>query len=235
MQPGLYIIATPIGNREDITVRALKILFEVDLLLCEDTRKTAQLLDHYQTMIQSWQISNRKTPSLLAYHEHIELEVLPTVIAKLKSDMAVGLVSNAGTPLISDPGFKLVQWCHQHALPVFSVPGPSSLTAALSIAGLAADKVTFLSFLPRKTKKQLDIWQALKTTSLNQTIVFFESPQRLQTTLETMSTVFGDIEVAVVKELTKIHETVQSRPIHQWLEVQTEIKGEIVVLFRLSQ
>jgi len=236
----LFIIATPIGNLKDITLRALQSLFYVDLLLCEDTRKTKLILTHYQNNLKyfssnDWlNIKFDKAPKLLSFFEENEDSRLPQIVAALSQNQNVGLVSNAGTPGISDPGFTLVSYCIQNHIPVIPIPGPSASIAALSISGFSADKFTFLSFLPKKAGKQSQIWQNIQKSNLSQTIVFYESPFRIKKTLITLKAVFGDINVGIAKELTKIYENYTILPITKWEEyLQKPLKGELVVMFRL--
>ncbi|NMB57043.1 16S rRNA (cytidine(1402)-2'-O)-methyltransferase [Candidatus Beckwithbacteria bacterium] len=228
----LYLIATPIGNRLDITVRALKTLFSVEILLCEDTHKTKQLLDFY---LQSFPdlLTDKTIPQLISFFEHNEEQKLNLVLNFLKQDKNVGLVSNAGTPTISDPGFRLVKICRENKFNVITIPGPSAVIAALSISGLSSDKFLFLGFLPRKTGKQTKIWEEIKNSKLDQTVIFYESPFRIGKTLEHIKVVFGNIEITVARELTKIHEELVTAPISFWEErLQRPLKGELVVLFR---
>lgn len=214
----LYIIATPIGNRQDITLRALAILEELDYLLCEDTRKTKLLLDFYQL---------KKLPILISYYEPVEEAKVPQVISWLKLDKKVGLVSNAGTPLISDPGFKLVRECVKEKIKVEAIPGASALLTALTISGLPTDKFTFLGFLPKKNGKKEKLLKEAKYT-----MVAYESPFRLIKTLETIKKLFPDREVVICRELTKVFEEVIRGKPEELLEKlkDKKIKGEIVVV-----
>ncbi|MGI5827828.1 MAG: 16S rRNA (cytidine(1402)-2'-O)-methyltransferase [Patescibacteria group bacterium] len=240
LDQGLYVIATPIGNRQDITLRALETMFGVDILLCEDTRKTKLLLDYYrQNLITAnvsslLEISLERIPQLISYFEHNEDQRVPEVLSYLQKGLKVGLVSNSGTPTISDPGYKLVKTCRESDIKVFSAPGPSAIISALSISGLSSDKFTFLGFLPRKPGKQNKIWKDIRNSSLGQTVIFYESPFRVFKTLANMEKCFGNIEVTIARELTKKHEEVVTKPIIKWLEQKT-FKGELVVLFRCSK
>jgi len=149
----LFVIATPIGNRKDITLRALETMFSVDVLLCEDTRKTRQLLDFYRqefpTLPSYENIHTSRHPQLVSFFEHNEEKRIGEVLDYLEQGLNVGLVTNAGTPTISDPGFKLIKVCREEEKEVVSIPGPSALIAALSVSGLSADKVTYLGFMAR--------------------------------------------------------------------------------------
>jgi 16S rRNA (cytidine1402-2'-O)-methyltransferase len=228
----LYVIATPIGNREDITIRALNLLFEVDVLLCEDTRKTKQLLLYFAQEYSNI-LKQTRIPRLVSYFEHNEIERIPEVIDLLRQDFNVGLVSNSGTPLISDPGFKLVKTCREQGFKVLGVPGANALITAISISGYSSDKFLFLGFLPRKHGKQVTLWEDIKESKISKTVVFYESPFRLKKTLEGIKEVFGDIEISVARELTKMHEEFIGTPISDWSEkLKKQIKGELVVMFR---
>lgn len=224
----LYIVATPIGNLEDITQRALKILFAVGLILCEDTRKTLNLLKHYQKPGQI-------IPRLLSYFEENELKRIPEVILELKKGTDIALVSNSGTPTISDPGFKLVRECWREKIKVISIPGPSSPVAALASSGLPTDKFLFLGFLPNKSSQRLNLFQNVKESLnfISPTIIFSESPFRIKKTLEDLKSVFGDIKVIICRELTKIYEETKKEKISSFLNEYSERKpkGEFLVLF----
>ena len=192
----LYIVPTPLGNLEDITLRALRILGEVDLIATEDTRTTGRLLKHFD-------ISN----SLISYHEHTSPAKLERILQSLADGSNVALVSEAGTPLFSDPGYKLVRAAIEQGAEIVALPGPSALTTALPASGLPVDRFIFLGFLPRKAAaRQRFLADVAAETA---TLVFFEAPHRLQATLAEMVKVFGsDRAVAVCRELTKLYEEV---------------------------
>lgn len=230
----LYLIATPIGNRRDITLRALEKLFEVEVLACEDTRKTLQLLNFYKQEFAQFLGENKIFPRLISYFDHNAEERSEQLVRLMEEGMSVGLVSNAGTPTISDPGFKLVNKCLENGIAVESLPGACAAIVALSISGYSADKFLFLGFLPRKKGKQEKIWEEVKKANLNETIVFYESAFRIAKTLESMENIFGDIQVVITRELTKIFEERKLMKISEWKEVlsKKKIKGELVVLFR---
>ncbi len=191
----LYVVATPIGNLEDVTLRALRILREVDLIAAEDTRHTAKLLHHYGI---------RK--AMVSYHEHNERQRTPQLIAHLREGRSVALLSDAGTPGISDPGYELVRACVAEGIPVVPVPGPSALLAALVVSGLPVDRFLFGGFVPRKASERRSFLEELKP--VRATLVLFESPERLLETLRDLRAVMGDRRVAVCRELTKLHEEV---------------------------
>jgi len=196
LAPGLYIVATPIGNAADISLRALEVLGAVDAIAAEDTRVTAKLLA----------IHGISRP-LLSYNDHNAARERPKLLERLAGGAALALVSDAGTPLISDPGHKLVREARAAGIEVYAVPGASALLASLSIAGLPTDRFFFAGFLSAKSgerRSELDELSAIPST-----LVFFESPQRLKDTLKEMSDVMGSREAAVARELTKMHEEIR--------------------------
>jgi len=218
----LYVVATPIGNLEDITARALRVLREVACIAAEDTRHTGQLLRHFGI----------DTP-LLSLHEHNERARLDSIVARLRSGEAMALVADAGTPLISDPGFPLVRELRRQGLKVVPVPGPSSVLAALSAAGLPTDRFVFEGFLPAKTTARRERLQAL--TAEERTLVFFEASHRMADTLADLATVFGTERPAVVaRELTKRFEEMHGATLGEltvWLDADPyRAKGEFVLV-----
>jgi 16S rRNA (cytidine1402-2'-O)-methyltransferase len=215
----LYIVSTPIGNREDITLRALRILKEVDLIAAEDTRHTGLLLRHYG--IQK---------PLTSYFEGNELKKRDFILSKLKQGDRIALVSDAGTPGISDPGFRLIQLAIENQIPVIPIPGPSAVIAALSVSGLPTDSFLFKGFLPHKIKKRRDLLKELE--DVRETLIFYESPHRISETLRDIYEVLGDREIVLTRELTKIYEEVLRGKV---TEIQNQIggrklKGEITVV-----
>jgi len=218
--PGLYIIATPIGNLKDITLRALDVLRIVDLIACEDTRVTAKLLHHYGI--------DKPT---LSYNDHNGQERRPKILEALAQGQRVALVSDAGTPLISDPGYKLVKAVHEHGFYVTTLPGPSSVMAALCLSGLPTDRFLFAGFLPSKTEACRNGLRELATSP--STLVFFESAHRLPATLALMHEVFGEREAAVVRELTKLYEESKKGVLSTliaYYQEHGEPRGEVVVV-----
>lgn len=218
----LYIVATPIGNRDDITYRAVKVLSQVDLILAEDTRHSRPLLDYYD-------ISTR----LKSCHEHNESSVVAGVIESLEEGKSVALISDAGTPLISDPGFVLVRAVRQAGYEVVAIPGPSSIIAALSIAGLPTDRFVYEGFMPSKSTARRERY--IDLTQDSRTIVVLESSHRIASSLKDLQKVVGDDRsIAVARELTKKFETVLfgsiSGVIAQLEEDSNQLKGEFVVL-----
>ena len=215
----LYIVSTPIGNREDITLRALRILKEVDLIAAEDTRHTGLLLRHYG--IQK---------PLTSYFEGNELKKRDFILSKLKQGDRIALVSDAGTPGISDPGFRLIQLAIENQIPVVPIPGPAAVIAALSVSGLPSDAFLFKGFLPHKMKKRRDLLKELE--NVRETLIFYESPHRISETLRDIYEVLGDREIVLTRELTKIYEEVLRGKV---TEIQSQIggrklKGEITVV-----
>jgi 16S rRNA (cytidine1402-2'-O)-methyltransferase len=214
--PILYIVATPIGNLEDISLRAIKTLREVKLIAAEDTRKTKRLLNNYDI----------RTP-MTSYHEHNKLTKLEYILGFLEEG-DVALVSEAGTPGMSDPGYELVVAANEKGIPVVPVPGPSVVVAALTISGLATDRFTYLGFLPRRAGSRRNILESVVGES--GTIVVLEAPHRLLASLKDILLVLGDRRIAVCRELTKIHEEVFRGRISQAIEHFTEPRGEFTLI-----
>ncbi|MCL5676174.1 MAG: 16S rRNA (cytidine(1402)-2'-O)-methyltransferase [Patescibacteria group bacterium] len=241
----LYIVPTPIGNLKDITLRALETLFSVDYIACEDTRRTGQLLDIYKKdntlMIYINKASNHM-PKLLSYYDEIEYKRMPEIISYLKSGKNVALVSDSGTPLISDPGFKLVKECIRQKINVVSLPGPSAIISALVSSGLSPQQFLFLGYLPTKEAKRLKLLGEIKNmyvvsydrelqpTFIKPILIFFEAPHRLKESLENMLEILGNIDIVIAKELTKVHEEIFYGKISLAQEHFKTVKGEIVVL-----
>ena len=218
----LFVVATPIGNLGDMSRRAVEVLQAVDLVAAEDTRHSGRLLTHL----------GMDRP-MLALHEHNERERMQAVLERLERGMQVALVSDAGTPLISDPGFPLVRACHAAGIRVSPVPGPSALVAALCVSGLPTDRFLFQGFLPRKSAARREAMQALAGETA--TLVFYESSHRILDSLADLCTVFGeDRELALCRELTKLHETVRVGrlgELHAWVQAdENQRKGEFVLV-----
>lgn len=244
----LFIVSTPIGNLEDITIRAIKTLLSVDTVACEDTRRTGLLLKHlrstYHTLAHDTQVndSENKTPDLISYYEQNEFRRIPEIINALKNGLNVALVSDAGTPAISDPGFRLIRECVREGIRVESIPGPSSVISGLVSSGLPTDKFLFLGYPPHKPGHRKQLYQNLlkcieSFKNIQPTVVLFEAPHKLITTLQELQEVFGDMEITICRELTKMHEEVRRESINksiQHFSKQTP-KGEFVLLFHLSQ
>ena len=218
----LFIVATPIGYLDDITFRAVEVLKSVDIILAEDTRHSKKLLLHLDI-----------SKSISAFHEHNEREKTRAIIGELQSGKSIALISDAGTPLISDPGYFLVVQAKIKGLKVIPIPGPSALITALSASGLASDSFTFFGFLPTKQTERLKLLKSL--VNRTETIIFYESPKRILATLTDMQSIFGDSrEVCLAKELTKVFETIQTDSIPNLIKYlttnQNHQKGEFVIL-----
>ena len=221
MPASLFIVATPIGHLDDITRRAIDVLKSVDLIAAEDTRHSAKLLQHYDI----------RTP-LVSYHDHSDASDIEALMARLRSGSSIALISDAGTPMVSDPGYRLVAACQQERLPVVPIPGPSAMTAALSAAGLPTDRFYFEGFLPAKPGQRNHRLKALRT--IETTLIFFESPRRLSASLAAMCAELGDREAAICRELTKSHETIRRdrlSALSAFVESDpNQQRGEVVVL-----
>ncbi|MCK5579194.1 MAG: 16S rRNA (cytidine(1402)-2'-O)-methyltransferase [Planctomycetes bacterium] len=217
----LYLVSTPIGNLEDITLRALRVLKEVDLIACEDTRQAAKLLRHYQF----------KKP-LRSYFEHNKFQRAKFILEELAAGKKIALISNAGTPLVSDPGYELVRQCLARDIKVIPVPGPTALISALIISGLPPDRFVFEGFLPLKPAKRKKRLAALRSEP--RTIIFYVSPYKLRQTLELILEYLGDRPIGLVKELTKLYENSQRGRVSEILErLQDEkIRGEYTLLVK---
>jgi len=217
--PGLHIVATPIGNLDDVSVRALKVLAGADHVFCEDTRVTRRLLERYR-------ISAR----LGIYDDHRGPRARAAIMRDLEAGRSVALVSDAGTPLVSDPGFKLVREAREAGHPVFVVPGPSALTAAAACAGIATDRLLFAGFLPTRAMARRRVIAELGRVTA--TLVIYESPRRTAATLADLTKVLGPREAAVARELTKMHEEVVRLPLDRLALRFTEApaRGEVVIL-----
>ncbi len=218
----LYVVATPIGNLSDLSERARQTLATVDRILVEDTRHSGKLLKHLMV----------STP-MQPYHDHNERDRVPGIIEQLQSGKNIALISDAGTPLINDPGFHLVSAAHSHAIQVIPIPGPSALIAAFSVSGLNSDNFSFQGFLAAKQSERLKRLSQLERAS--QTQIFYEAPHRILASLEDCMKIFGnDRSACIVREMTKLHEDVRRASLselHQWLQENPEKqKGEFVLL-----
>ena len=220
MPGALYIVSTPIGNLEDISQRALRVLSEVDLIACEDTRHTRKLLTHYGI----------NTPTV-SYHEHNERERAEELLTRLQEGAGVAIVSDAGTPGINDPGFRLVRLAIEDGLPVIPVPGPSALITALVSSGLPTDEFFFGGFLPAKTNARRSRLAELR--SLPATLIFYEAPHRIAAALKDAHEILGQREAVVARELTKMHEEFVRGPLSKLAEsfsAGERVRGEIVLI-----
>ena len=218
--PGLYLVSTPIGNLGDITHRAVTVLTHADAIACEDTRFTAKLL----------MLLGLPHKTLISYHEHNSAQATPALLERLQQGQCLALVSDAGAPLISDPGFPLVEQARAHDIPVTALPGPSAVITALQLSGLPAQRFLFGGFLPSKTTQRRQELREL--AAVPATLIFFESPNRLADSLADMADILGNRPAAVTRELTKLYEEVVPGPL-SGLAAQYQdktVKGEIVVV-----
>ena len=224
--PSLYLVATPIGNLEDITLRALRVLKEVDLIACEDTRQTLKLLSHYGIQTR-----------LVSYHEHNEMTKAAELIVDLEGGAKVALVTDAGMPGISDPGFRLIALAIRHHVPVIPIPGASAFLAALVASGLPTDSFRFSGFLPSKAGQRRKLLESVKASPRTQ--VFYEAPHRLLETLTDVVEVLGeDRHVVVAREVTKIHEEFlrgRAESVLKVLNSRGSVKGEITLLIAKAE
>ncbi len=221
LAPGLYLVGTPIGNLDDITLRALRVLKEADLIACEDTRQTQKLLNHYG-------LSTRT----ISYHEHNEMTRAPELVLDLERGARVALVTDAGMPGISDPGFRLISLAIRHHVPVVPIPGASAFLAALVASGLPADSFRFSGFFPAKRGHRRQVLDSIKDSPRTQ--VFYEAPHRVKEAIEDVVEVLGENRhIVIAREVTKIHEEFlrgRASEVLQILNARPEIKGEITLL-----
>jgi 16S rRNA (cytidine1402-2'-O)-methyltransferase len=215
----LYIVSTPIGNLEDITLRALRVLKEVDLIAAEDTRRTGLLLGHFSI----------RTP-LTSYFEGNEMKKREFILSRLNQGDRIALVSDAGTPGISDPGYRLIRLAIENEIPVIPIPGPSAVITALSVSGLPTDSFLFKGFLPNKSKRRRDLLKQLE--EVRETLIFYESPYRLSESLKDILETLGDREIVLTRELTKMYEEVLRGKVSEIQKAlgEKKIKGEITLI-----
>jgi 16S rRNA (cytidine1402-2'-O)-methyltransferase len=221
-QGNLYIVPTPIGNLEDMTLRSIRVLKEVDLIASEDTRHTQNLLSHLEI-----------TKILTSYHDFNKEEKAPVLIKLIQDGQQVALVSDAGTPTISDPGYHLINQAIKHGIKVIPLPGPSAVLTALSASGLPTDAFIFNGFLPRKKTARLKIMNELKET--RKTLIFFESPHRIEAVLEEFLATLGDRRAVIARELTKKFEEFIYGTLSEIIQKKWQIKGEITLLIEGKQ
>jgi 16S rRNA (cytidine1402-2'-O)-methyltransferase len=221
LSAGLYLVATPIGNLEDITLRALRVLKEADVIACEDTRQTQKLLNHYA-------ITTRTT----SYHEHNEMTRSAELVLELEQGARIALVTDAGTPGISDPGFRLISLAIRHHVPVVPIPGPSALLSALVASGLPTDSFRFSGFLPAKVGQRRQVLESVRESPRTQ--VFYEAPHRVKEALQDVVEILGGARhVVIAREVTKIHEEFlrgHAEQVLETLKARAEVKGEITLL-----
>ncbi|MBI4477503.1 MAG: 16S rRNA (cytidine(1402)-2'-O)-methyltransferase [Acidobacteria bacterium] len=218
--PGtLYVVATPIGNLEDITFRAVRILREVDLIAAEDTRRTSLLLRHHHV----------ETP-VTSFHEHNERQKLPHLLSRLRSGASLAVVSDAGTPAVSDPGYRLVRACLDERIRVSPIPGPSAPITALVASGLPTDSFVFLGYPPARQQARMRWLNDLKDRP--ETLLMFEAPHRIRATLADSLSILGDRHICVARELTKLHEELLTGPISEILMRLPEARGEFTLVMQ---
>ncbi|MBI4096671.1 MAG: 16S rRNA (cytidine(1402)-2'-O)-methyltransferase [Candidatus Levybacteria bacterium] len=222
----LFVVATPIGNLQDITLRAIKTLQAADAIACEDTRKTGILLSQV--------LPEGLKPRLVSYYEQNEMQRIPEIINALKNGLSIALVSDAGTPTISDPGFKLVRECVREGIKIESIPGPSSVISSLVSSGLPTDKFLFVGYPPKKPGHRNTFFKNIASMIqiIKATIIMFEAPHKIIRTLQELKEVFGDMDIVICRELTKIHEEIRREKISASLAhfTKTTPKGEFVIL-----
>lgn len=215
----LYLVATPIGNLEDITLRAIRILKEVDMIIAEDTRHTLKLLNYLEIH-----------KPLESYHRHNEEIKTKQLIKKLKEGATMALVSDAGTPVISDPGEEIVKEAIKEGIKIIPIPGPCAMITGLIASGMNTKEFTFLGFLPLNKKNRKEKLEQMKLEE--RTMILYEAPHKLKNTLQDLQETLGEREIVLAKELTKIHESYERGNIHQLLETLQEPKGEYVILIK---
>jgi 16S rRNA (cytidine1402-2'-O)-methyltransferase len=220
----LYLVGTPIGNLEDITLRALRILKEVDQIACEDTRHTQKLLAHYEIH-----------KPLVSYHEHNELTRAPELLIALEQGAKIALVSDAGMPLVSDPGHRLVSLCLRHHIPIVPIPGPSALLASLSAAGLPNEEFLFVGFLPARRAERRRALERLRIE--DRTIIFYEAPHRIEECLADARDILGDRPACIAREVTKLHEEFRRGTLSELGASLAEkpARGEITLLIGVAE
>ena len=218
--PGLYLISTPIGNMQDITYRAINILENSDIILCEDTRRSSKILSHFNI-----------EKKVFSYHKFNEKKMSSKIIEFIKERKVVSLISDAGTPTISDPGSELIQACIENCIKVFSIPGPSAVIASLVSSGISTEQFCFLGFVPRLKKQKKIFYQ--KIANANETAIFFESPKRILKTLNDLKIFITNRNIALVRELTKKNEEIITGGVLnvlEKLEMKEKILGEMTVI-----
>jgi 16S rRNA (cytidine1402-2'-O)-methyltransferase len=233
----LFLVSTPIGNLGDITFRAIKVLTEANSVLCEDTRRTGI---YFEELRKRGLVKKDWHPRLISYYDQIEDTRIPEIIERLLNDERIVLISDAGTPLVSDPGYRLVLEAKKKNIPVTAIPGASAALTALVSSGLPVNQFTFIGYLPEKQGKRNELLASIKTyhrtssDNLNPTYILYSAPHKLQSAFESLFTVFGDIPIVVARELTKIHEETWTGSVQEAMVTFNVPKGEFVILFHLA-
>ncbi|MFH1833128.1 MAG: 16S rRNA (cytidine(1402)-2'-O)-methyltransferase [Candidatus Levyibacteriota bacterium] len=229
----LFIVSTPIGNLQDLSFRTIKTLQSVNAIACEDTRRTGLLLKHISEISPAQ--NQKEKPLLISYYEQNEYMRIPQIINFIKNGQDIALVSDAGMPTISDPGFKLVRECIKEGIKVEVIPGPSSVINSLVSSGLPTDKFLFVGYPPKKPGHRLKFFQNINSIiqTIKLTIIIFEAPHKLIRTLNELKDVFGDIDIVICRELTKVHEEIRREKISESLKHFLEFspRGEFSILF----
>ena len=218
LTPELYIVSTPIGNLKDITIRALSILKNCDLIACEDTRVTKKLLTSYEI----------KSKKLISFHEHSSQQKIFFIIETLKKGKSVALVSDAGTPVISDPGIKFIKLAITNKIKVTPIPGASAVTSSLVGSGLSFDKFLFIGFLPNKKNQRINLLNEYK--EINSLLIFYESAKRIKETIKDMFSIFGNRKCVIAREMTKYYETFYRGDLNEFKNIKNNLKGEITII-----
>ncbi|OGG21348.1 16S rRNA (cytidine(1402)-2'-O)-methyltransferase [Candidatus Gottesmanbacteria bacterium RIFCSPLOWO2_01_FULL_40_10] len=236
----LFLVSTPIGNLKDITLRALETLFGSDIIACEDVRLTKNLISHFKNKINTGKIklegiTTKFDAELISYYDEVEQYKTPELIDLLISGKNISLVTDSGTPLISDPGYRLVREAIKKNIRIIPIPGPAAFVSSLIISGFPVNRFLFTGFTPEKSGKRRLFYEEIKkmtgNTAVKPAVVFYESPHRIYKSLEELKSVFGDIKIALSRELTKLHEEILRGTVSEIIKEKQISKGEITVVF----
>ena len=232
----LYLVSTPIGNLEDITVRAIKTIFSVSTIVCEDTRITGQLIHELKNTYASF-VDTSLRHTFISYRNTNEVHMVPEIIQKLKNGDNVILMSDSGTPLISDPGYRIIQEALKRGFPIQIIPGVTAFVTALTGSGLPLNIITFVGYLPEKPQKRLEFLRKIRISyaSVLSTYALYVAPHKLRKTLEDMRSIFGNIPIVAARELTKLHEEFKRGTLDECLAYFNNPRGEFVILFDLPE
>ncbi|MBI5613955.1 16S rRNA (cytidine(1402)-2'-O)-methyltransferase [Candidatus Gottesmanbacteria bacterium] len=234
----LYVVSTPIGNLEDITIRAINVLLSSRVIACEDTRRAGLLLQELSKQNKNLDIKANEKRTFIRFDDRSEMNRVPEIIEILQKEQSVSLISDAGTPMLSDPGYLLISECKKRAIRVIPIPGSSAMLSAVVSSGLPANHILFLGFPPEKQASRIKIFTDLlllqsTINTLKPTVIFYCAPHNLIETLKDLEIIFPTLHIVIARELTKIHETVWTGSIHDALTNASPAKGEIVLLFSL--